>query len=308
MRQRACAAALAITLLIAVVTRAGAVIPTLEVNGREYYGTVFTDGGEIYAALDVVGPLLLGDQFHLEVYDVTFRRCTFTFVPTGTTKVQRMELFGCVKRGAAVYAPLRQLMRQVGGSFLEAPDGVRIAYPPVTAVAPLPRPTATPRPVALPSPSPSGGAPTPQPSPLEKPSPEPAASPTPEALTREVALAQTETANAEAFRGATLIRRIEVYHPVLPDPSDAIPRTDLAGVRILLRQLGDGDVVNVHLWHGRSPQGEPAFSQRLNRFGEQQKAERALFVRLPLPVESGWHTLRVEMNGREYVEYRFMTY
>ena len=146
----------ALCIVVALAMRGQAAIPQLEVNGREYYGTVVSDNGEVYAALDVVGPLLLGPQFRLEVFDVTLRRCTFTFVPSGASAPQKVEVFGCVKRGAAVYAPLRPLLRQVGGSYQMdvANNLVSVAYPPATAVVPTPTPAPTPtRPQPTPTPS-----------------------------------------------------------------------------------------------------------------------------------------------------------
>lgn len=284
-----------LVLLLALQGRAAMV--SLEVNGREYFGTVFSDGGEVYAALDVVGPLLLGAQFRFETYDVTLRRCTFTYVPTGASSSRKMEIFGCVKRGAAVYAPLRLLVRQVGGSSQDLEGVLTIAYPPATAVAPTP---------ALPSPTPSR-TPTTVPPPTILPTAAPTPMP-PLALTPETALEQARSANTQAFAGARLIRSIEVFHPVQPDPSEAIPRTDLAGLRIQTAQLGAGDEVAVSMWRGRTTEGEPVFRQRVSRFGSNEQAKKTLFVRLPLTVEAGWYTVRVQMNGREFVDYRFVTY
>lgn len=287
----------AFCVVAALAASAWATPPALEVNGREYYGTVVSDNGEIYAALDVIGPLLLGPQFRLETYDVTLRRCTFTFIATGASAPQKMEIFGCVKRGAAVYAPLRQLLRQVGGSFQDQGGNmVAVAYPPAAAVVPTPPPpspsptprlVATPSPHAVPTPSPTGPPPV---------------------TTPELAMVDVKAANAQAFAGAHMIQKIEVYHPVQPDPSDVIPRTDLAGLRVQLQRLAPGDTVTVSLWNSDHAEGAPAFKQQLNRFGAQEMAEKAVFVRLPLTIEPGWHVVRIEMNGREFVDYRFVTY
>lgn len=291
-RWREALAALFVVVVLA--ASAGAMPPTLEVNGREYYGTVVTDNGEIYAALDVIGPLLLGPQFRLETYDVTLRRCTFTFTPAGASVPQKMEIFGCVKRGAAVYAPLRQLLRQVGGSFQDqGTEGVAVAYPPAAAVAPTPTLAPTPRTVPTLAPSPRA-VPTPMGPPL--------------VTTPDLAMVDVKAANAQAFAGAHVIQKIEIYHPVQPEPSDVIPRTDLAGLRIRLQRLAPGDTVTVSMWDGDHAEGMPVFKQHLARFAPQEMADKALFVRLPLAVGPAWHVVRVEVNGREFVDYRFVTY
>lgn len=298
----------ALCVVAALAASAWATPPALEVNGREYYGTVVTDNGEIYAALDVIGPLLLGPQFRLETYDVTLRRCTFTFIPAGASVPQKMEIFGCVKRGAAVYAPLRQLLRQVGGSFQDQGGTlVAVAYPPAANLATTPPPLAPSPPPLAPSPSPrpvSTPAPTPRPGPTPAPTP---AGPPP-ITTPELAMIDVKAANAQAFAGANTIRKIEVYHPVQPDPSDVIPRTDLAGLRVQLQRLAPGDTVTVSMWDSDQAVGTPVFKQQVVRFGAQEMAEKAVFVRLPLAVAPSWHVVRVEVNGREFVDYRFVTY
>ena len=114
--------------------------------------------------------------------------------------------------------------------------------------------------------------------------------------------------NAQAFAGAKLVRSIEIYHPVQPDPSDVIPRTDLAGVRIELQRLQPRDTVTVSMWNGDQPQGPPAFKHQVTRFGARELADKAVFVRLPLTLEAAWHLVRVEVNGREVIDYRFVTY
>jgi hypothetical protein len=121
-------------------------------------------------------------------------------------------------------------------------------------------------------------------------------------------MAEVRTANQNALPSAGLIEKMEVYHPVSPDPSDVIPRTDLAGLKVYLRRLAAGDHVEVELWRGRSAAGKPVFSRSLTGFRGQELEERAIFVRLPLTVEPGWHTVRVVVNQGGAVDYRFITY
>lgn len=311
---------LAVTaLLLLFAVSVSATMVNVEINGHDYYGSVYTDNGEIYAAIDVVGPMLMGPQFHFDNYDVTLRRGTFTFVPPGASAPLKLELFGCVKRGAGVYAPLRPLMKLVGGSFMLAGDTVRIAYPPASTVATVPTPTptplATPKPSVTPSPvvrpsvSPSPVAtvvPSPVPSP--SPSPSPSVAETPAMTSAEIAMAEVKNANHDAIPSTGLIQRLEVYHPVSPDPSDVIPRTELAGLKVYLKKLAASDRVDVAMWSGKTVDGAPAFKKQVSGFRGQELSENAFFVRLPLSVEAGWHTVRVEVNQGNAVEYRFVTY
>jgi len=293
MRRRS--AFLVLAPLLALPLRLAAATPVLEINGREFFGSVYTDGGEPLGPLDVVGPLLLGSDFVLESYDLVLRKASFHWVPPGTSQPVRGSVSGCAKRGAAVYAPLRALLKEVGGSYQQDAEVVRVAYPPAGTLVAQPTPTpTTASPVIRPT-APSTVAPTPEPVALLPSSP-------------EQALSEVNAANAGAFTGHASLRRIEVYHPVQPDPSDVIPRTDLAGLKVYVAGLKESDQAQVSLWNAREPKGDPAFKKRLARFAGQELLEGWFFVRLPLELNAGWHTVRVDLNGKETVDYRFITW
>lgn len=121
-------------------------------------------------------------------------------------------------------------------------------------------------------------------------------------------MAEVQNVNQNALHGNASILKLEVYHPVSPDPSDVIPRTDVAGLKIYLSRLDAADQVDVAMWAGRDVNGKPAFSRVMSHFHPGELEEKAVFVRLPLHVEAGWHTVRVRVNERDTVVYRFVTY
>ncbi|MBM3461208.1 MAG: hypothetical protein FJX76_03810 [Armatimonadetes bacterium] len=267
-------------LILVLAVAARAATPILEINGREFYGSLYTDSGELCGPLDVVGPLLLGSSFAIENYDVVLRKATFHYTPEGASAPVKASVSSCAKRGAAVYAPLKPLLKEVAGSYEATADTVRVAYPPAgTAV----RPTA---PTATVIPKVSVGAP----------------------LTPELALLEAQTANRDAMTGARAIKRVEVYHPVSPEPADAIPRTDVAGLKIYVAGLADRDQAWVAMWNSREPAGDALFRKHIKGFRGQDLVEGWFFVRLPLATEPGWHTVDIDLNHKDRVRYRFVTY
>lgn len=285
-RPGSCLLILCATVLLGLVTASRAASLEVEINGRDFYGTLFVEGGEVYAPLDVVGPLILGSDFGYEDYDMVLRRATYHFTPPGKTRV-RQGVSPCIKRGVAVYVPLKSLVVQAGGSYALSGTIVKIAYPPVSVVAPTP--------VSRPSPSPTTVAGLPS-----------RTGPAP--LAPEAALMAARHANQGVLRPGGLIRRIELFHPVSPDPSEAIPRTDLAGLKVFVKKLAPRDQVWIAMWNGPEVGGAPAFEKHLQGFRGQELQENCFFVRLTLPVEPGWHTVKVDLNHRESAVYRFITY
>lgn len=305
-------------------TSAQASAPLLEVNGRVCDGAIFIDRGDVYAALEVVGPLLMGPQFRLDNFDFILRRCTFTFVAAGSTAPSRVAVLGCVKRGPDVYVPLKHLMQVIGGSLMVSSSAVRLSYPVGANPAPGPAAIAPPAPgpaaVAMPVPGPAAVA-SPAPTPVAIPTPAPiqAAIPTPrtaaqpsmsqgEPASSATVFAEVRTANQSALNPTGLIKRLEIYHPGLPEPSDVIPNTEVAGLKVYVKKLLSSDTVDLQMWAGRRPGGEPAFKTRLSRFRGNDLEESSFFVRLPLTLAAGWHTVRLEYNQTESVEYHFVTY
>lgn len=196
------------------------------------------------------------------------------------------------------------------------------ATPPSPAAPPLPAapspPAAPPiearKPVNPATPAPvvavhMPGAPTtavevrPSPITLESPSPTPQMAGDP----KEIALAEVKSANRDALNPTGLIQKVEVYHPGFPDPSDAIPKTEVAGLKVYVKQLAPSDTVNVQMWPNRDGGGEPAFKTQLSGFHGEELEQNAFFVRLPLTMAAGWHTVRLEYN-HEAVVYHFVTY
>ncbi len=294
---------------------------SLEINGRDFYGSVFTQDGEMYAPFDVIGPLLLGAGFGIDGYDFTLQRVTFHYTPPGAAAPQSAALARCLKRGP-IYVPMSPLLKLVGGSYAREGMEVRVAYPPAAApMAAAPgagRPTAPPaagttsggtqssRPAAVATTMPTTtGGPT---QPVASGVPTPPA-PTPAAMMNTgLALAEAQTENHQALTTAGSISKVEVYNPVSPDPSDAIPRTDLAGLKVYVADLAPSDDAWIEMWTSREALGPPSFREHLSQFAGQELREGWFFVRLPLAMEAGWHTVRIDVNHKSTVDYRFITY
>lgn len=284
MRRRSLGILVACALLLGSVARAAA--PELEINGRDFYGMLYVDGGDVYGPLDVIGPLLLGSDFVLDNYDVVLRKATFRYTPAGAAAPTHGSVTGCAKRGTAVYAPIRALAKEVGASYESQSEMVRVAYPPVSAARPA---TKTPIPVVTvgsPGSAPVALAPT----------------------TPDEAIQAARQSNLAAFTGRGAIKRIEVYNPISPDPADAIPRTDVAGLKIYVAGLSAKDQAWISMWPVRDPAGEPTFRKRVAGFRGQELEEGSFFVRLPLQLETGWHSVVIDLNHKDRVEYRFITY
>jgi hypothetical protein len=253
---------------------------TVEINGREFYGSTFNEGNDVYVALDVVGPLLLGADFALEEYDIVLRRARFRYTPVGGQPTH-LYLPGCLKRGTAIYGPLQALVKQVGGSSAVSHDTWSVAYPPASAVQAPAKPAVIVKPVP----------------------------PTDDRIQGpEQALQLAHSANLHALRPSGRVRRVEIYHPLSPDPAEAIPSTDLAGLKLYLPGLTAKDRVRVALWDGREPGGSPVLVRALTGFTDDEQEQGAIFVRLPLRAASGWHVLRIMFNNTESVDYRFVTF
>ena len=295
MRSRLAALALTVLLGWSAVRASHAAPLALEINGREFYGTTYTEGSDLYVPLDVVGPLLTGQDFALEEYDVVLRRARVHYLPAGASQPVRVYVTGCARRGAAVYCPLGLLVKAVGGSVSMTPEALAVAYPPVSAAAATAL-HATPTPQASPS------------QPTIKPTPPPSTATTAFLGSPEEAIQQARLAN-EAVRGHKgAVRCLEIYHPLSPEPADAIPRTEVAGLKVYLAGLQPHDRVEVALWAGRDPLGRPAYSRSLEDFSDEERQGGAFFVRLPLSVEPGWHVVRLVYNRKETLEYRFVTF
>ncbi len=300
---------LALIILLACAARADSDMVNVEINGHDFYGTVFTDYGNVYGGLDAVGPLLVGPTFHANDFDFTLRRCAITFVPAGTTTPTQVEVYSCEKRGAEVYAPLKVLMTVIGGSYSVSGNTISLAYPPVsvtTASAPTGMSPPPPLPTAQRSPTQGTNAAPVQPTPESGAATGPTQPRSP--LDPTIAMAEVRALNAHAIPAHGQVTRIEIYHPVSPDPSDVIPRTDVAGLKVYLHNLSDRDTIVIEMWAGRDPQGPPVFHTVLTSFDADELASQSLFVRLPLHVQAGWHTVRIDVNGHEHVDYRFVTY
>ena len=287
--QRAVASSLLCVALLAGTAQAAPL--TVELNGREFYGTTFTEGPDLFVPLDVVGPLLAGPDLVVEEYDVVLRRARLRFVPSGAAQPQRVYVVGCAKRGSVVYGPLQGLVKALGGSLTQSADVLAASYPPVSAAAASA--TGTDRKGGADGKPAAGVALGPASTPL---------------LSPEEALREAKAANAPALAHVSAFKRLEIYHPLSPEPADAIPRSEVAGLKVYVAGLGERDQVLVELWSGRDPAGKPVFSRSRMGFTAEEREQGAFFVRLPLEAAPGWHVVRLVHSKGERVEYRFVTF